>query len=81
MLFCLKNSCILSQVCRDAAMMGIRRAIKGLKPDEIKALPRDELHKPVTRADLEEAIKKVNKSVGKQDIERYEKWMNDFGSV
>ena len=35
----------------------------------------------VSMDDLLLALKKVNKSVSKDDLERYVEWMNEFGSV
>ena len=71
----------ITNVCRDAAMMGIRRAIVGLRPEEIRALDKRELQKPVTGQDLNDALAKIHKSVGSADIEKYEKWMKEFGST
>lgn len=31
--------------------------------------------------DIEEALSRVGKSVTASDIEKYEKWMEEFGSV
>lgn len=62
-------------------MMSMRRRIEGLTPHEIKALPREELMMPATMADFELSVQKVNKSVSKADLEKYEKWMSEFGSV
>lgn len=31
---------------------------------------------PLTKEDFLEALKNVNKSVGKEDIKKYEGWMN-----
>ncbi|KAL1492491.1 hypothetical protein ABEB36_010739 [Hypothenemus hampei] len=70
----------VTNVCRDASMMSMRRKIMGLRPDQIKQLPKEELDLPVTTKDFEEAILKNNKSVSKEDLEKYEKWMNEFGS-
>ena len=70
----------ITNVCRDASMMSMRRKIYGLRPDQIKQLPKEELDLPVTYRDLEEAILKNNKSVSKDDLDKYEKWMNEFGS-
>ncbi|CAG9855424.1 unnamed protein product [Phyllotreta striolata] len=70
----------ITNVCRDASMMSMRRKICGLRPDQIKQLPKEELDLPVTMRDFEEALVKNNKSVSKQDLEKYEKWMKEFGS-
>ena len=66
---------------RDAAMMSMRRRIEGLTPDQIRAIPKHELESPTTMEDFEMAMKKVSKSVSKADLEKYENWMKEFGSV
>lgn len=35
----------------------------------------------VGQKDFIDALKKINKSVGKDDLERYEKWVEEFGSA
>lgn len=70
----------ITNVCRDAAMMSLRKKIVGLKPEQIKLLAKDDIDLPVTLTDFVEAISKCNKSVSKSDLQRYEKWMAEFGS-
>ena len=70
----------ITNVCRDACMMAMRRRIAGLTPDEIKNLSKEELDLPVTMKDFSDAIKRVNKSVSAEKLKKYEKWMRDFGS-
>lgn len=62
-------------------MMAMRRRIQGLTPDEIRNLNKDELEMPTTMADFELALQKVSKSVSQTDLEKYEKWMKEFGST
>ncbi|XP_069137562.1 katanin p60 ATPase-containing subunit A-like 1 isoform X2 [Argopecten irradians] len=71
----------ITNVCRDAAMMSFRRRITGLTPEEVRNIPKEELQMPPTMEDFKEAIKKVNKSVSQADLEKYQNWMNEFGSV
>lgn len=71
----------ITNVCRDACMMAMRRRISGLTPDEIKCLSKEELELPVTMTDFLDATKRVNKSVSAEDLRRYEKWMSEFGSL
>ncbi len=59
----------------------MRNRIQGLTPDEIRAIPKDELELPASMADFTLAMKKVSKSVSKADLEKYEKWMTEFGST
>lgn len=35
----------------------------------------------VTMADFEEALKKISKSVGVEDIRKHQKWMSEFGAT
>ncbi|XP_075055049.1 katanin p60 ATPase-containing subunit A-like 1 isoform X2 [Mixophyes fleayi] len=71
----------ITNVCRDASMMAMRRRIQGLTPEQIRALSKDELQMPVTMMDFELALKKISKSVSASDLEKYEKWMGEFGSA
>ncbi|XP_077541416.1 katanin p60 isoform X1 [Haemaphysalis longicornis] len=71
----------ITNVCRDASMMAMRRRIHGLTPEEIRNLNKEELELPVSRDDFEEAIRKINKSVSREDLEKYERWMSEFGST
>lgn len=71
----------ITNVCRDASMMVMRRRIQGLSAEEIKNLPKEELDLPVTQEDFLMALQKASKSVSEADIEKHEKWMEEFGSV
>lgn len=70
----------ITNLCRDASMMSMRRKIAGMKPEQIKQLAKEELDLPVSADDFHDAVSKCNKSVSKQDLERYEEWMKEFGS-
>lgn len=65
---------------RDASLMAMRRRIEGLTPEEIRNISRDEMHMPTTMEDFESALRKVSKSVSAADLEKYEKWIEEFGS-
>jgi len=71
----------ITNVCRDASMMVMRRRIQGLSAEEIRNLPKEELDFPVTQEDFKEALRKCSKSVSEEDIKKYTDWMNEFGSV
>ena len=71
----------ITNVCRDASMMSMRKKIAGLRPDEIRNLNKAELDLPVTKEDILDAISKINKSVSEDDLAKYEKWMKEFGST
>ena len=77
----------ITNVCRDASMMAMRRAIKGLDIHEIKKKAQEEGgvknqfgELPTTRQDFLDAISKVNKTVSKEEVEKYKKWADEFGS-
>jgi len=70
----------IANVCRDAAMMGMRRKIVGQTPDQIKNIKRADIDLPVTVQDFNEAIERCRKTVTGQDIEKYQTWIDEFGS-
>ncbi|XP_069695956.1 katanin p60 ATPase-containing subunit A-like 1 isoform X2 [Periplaneta americana] len=70
----------ISNVCRDAAMMSMRRKISGRSPAEIKKIKKEDVDLPVTTEDFEEALARCKKSVSLNDVSKYESWMEDFGS-
>lgn len=70
----------ITNVCRDASMMSMRRKIAGLRPEQIRQLQTAEVDLPVSMQDFQEAIGKCNKSVSRQDLEKYQSWMHEFGS-
>lgn len=71
----------ITNVCRDACMMAMRRKIAGLTPEQIRGLSKDELELPVSPEDFVEAIRKINKSVSAEDLKKYDKWMQEYGST
>eukprot|EP00112_Aurelia_sp_Birch-Aquarium-sp1_P013259 Seg2808.1 transcript_id=Seg2808.1/GoldUCD/mRNA.D3Y31 product="Katanin p60 ATPase-containing subunit A1" protein_id=Seg2808.1/GoldUCD/D3Y31 len=71
----------ITNVCRDASMMVMRRRIQGLTPEQIKNIPKEELDIPITMEDFRGALKKVSKSVSEADIKKYTDWMTEFGST
>lgn len=71
----------VTSVCRDAAMMSMRRRIVGLSHAEILKLNEAEVDLPISRDDFMLAAQNVNKSVGKDDLHKYETWMKEFGST
>ena len=58
----------MTSVCRDASMMAMRRRISGLTPDEIKALPKEELDLPISAEDFKQAVAKTSKSVSQVQL-------------
>lgn len=70
----------IANVCSDACMMGMRRRMSGLCFEELTNLPIEDIDVPVTMKDFEEVIKRVKKSVSTEDLHRFEKWIQQFGS-
>ena len=70
----------ITSLCRDAAMMSMRRMIKGKSPEEIKEMKREDLEKPVTLEDFDDAIVRCQRSVGNMDLSKYERWIKEYGS-
>lgn len=67
-------------LCSDAAMMSMRRKITGRSPAEIKQIRREEVDLPVTEQDFQDAVLRTRKSVSAGDVEKFQKWMQEFGS-
>ncbi|KAM7362676.1 katanin p60 ATPase-containing subunit A-like 1 isoform 1-T1 [Cochliomyia hominivorax] len=70
----------ISNVCRDAAMMPMRRQIFGRSPEEIRQIRREEIDLPITLQDFQDAMQRTKKSVSADDVIRFEKWMEEYGS-
>jgi katanin p60 ATPase-containing subunit A1 len=71
----------ITNLCRDAAMMPMRRRIKGLNREEIKNLPRDAAADlPVSMDDLTQALERIHSSVSTGDLARHEQWLQEFGA-
>lgn len=73
----------LSNVCRDAAMMPMRRKLLAgvmINMDEIEKLQKD-IDVPLTMTDFEEALKNIQKSVSKESLKEYDSWMKEFGAI
>eukprot|EP00606_Chrysophyceae_sp_TOSAG23-5_P000148 GSChrysophyteH2.ASY1.ANO1.282.1 assembled CDS len=62
----------VANVCRDAAMMSVRRIMEAARK---QGLRKEEMH------DFVEALSKVNRSVSDADLLRYTKWMDEYGSA
>jgi len=54
---------------------------QGLNRDEIKNLKKEDTDLPVSQADLEQVLARVNSSVAATDLVRHTKWMDEFGST
>lgn len=71
----------VTSVCRDASMAVVRKKTIGLSPKDIQLLKDDLMNEPVTAEDFDNALKKVSSSVSKQDLDKYQDWMDEYGSI
>lgn len=71
----------ITNICRDAAMNGMRRKILGKTPSEIRSMSKEAMKEPITMDDLVQAISKINPSVAEKDIRRHQEWLAAYGSI
>ena len=76
----------ISNVCREAAFMPMRRNMELNKNTNFEDLASNKefmsvLQSSIGMSDLLQAIKNISKSVSKKDLEEYEQWTNEFKSV
>nr|CAG4707906.1 unnamed protein product [Naegleria fowleri] len=67
-------------ICRDAAMMVLRKAIENLGKTEIISKQGEIKNQPITMSHFLETLKNVSSSVGTAELDRYKKWMEEYGS-
>ena len=72
----------ISNVCREAAMMPMRRKLLSSQFDinNIHSM-QQEIEVPLSMTDFQEAIKNIQKSVSQEQLQSYVEWMKMFGSV
>jgi katanin p60 ATPase-containing subunit A1 len=72
----------ISNVCRDAAMMPMRRKLASGQFNimEISNM-QSEIDVPLSMQDFLDAIKNISKSVSKDQLKDFSEWMKMFGSV
>lgn len=70
----------ITNLCRDASMMTMRRRIQGLKHEDIRKLSKEDLDVPVTNADFQDAVDKMHPSVSALDIQKFNDWMSEYGT-
>ena len=72
----------ISNVCRDAAMMPMRRKLLSSTFDINKIHNmQEEIDVPLTMQDFIDALKNISKSVSQDQLTAYAEWMKQFGSV
>ena len=75
----------IANVCRDAAMLPMRKKlmqlrVQGFNPQAIAKI-KSEAEVPVSMEDFKEALSNVSKSVSNDDLDKYDTWMKEFGSI
>jgi len=74
----------IANVCREAALMPMRKKLLGGEGDLMLLINnpefRQQIETPITNEELTEAIKNISKSVSNLDLVAYEKWTNEFKS-
>ena len=76
----------ISNVCREASFMPMRRELlanKGRKVEDLVNDPdfRNKIRAAICMPDFEKAIGNISKSVSAKDLEVYDKWTKEFSSV
>ncbi|KAF8063864.1 AAA1 [Scenedesmus sp. PABB004] len=71
----------ITNICRDAAMNGMRRRIAGKSPAEIREMSKDDMKEPITMEDFDQAVHRINPSVAQKDVARHEEWLKVYGSI
>ena len=72
----------LANVCRDAALMPLRKKIAQGDVDILRIREvQNEINIPLTMDDFLEAIRNVSRSVSQAQLDEYAQWMAEFGSV
>ncbi|XP_049869838.1 katanin p60 ATPase-containing subunit A1-like [Pectinophora gossypiella] len=69
----------ICNLCRDAAMMTMRRKIAGKNPEQIRQIKRSELEAPISKDDLDAAVEKTRRTVTPADVAKYSSWMQRHG--
>jgi len=77
----------IANLCRDAALMPMRKKL--LKEGGFKNFTnmgniqdlQAQLDIPISQNDFQEALKNIQKSVGKEDLKAFEQFMSEFGST
>ena len=71
----------ITNVCREACMIPIRKRIDGLSTDQICQLPKKELlDLRVSMEAMKVALTNCKKSISQDQLDCYEIWMAEFGS-
>ncbi len=76
----------ISNVCREAALMPLRRELIANKGKNLEDLVKSEdfrtkIRAPITMSDFQQAIKNITKTSSEKDLQEYDNWTKEFSSV
>eukprot|EP00941_MAST-03F_sp_MAST-3F-sp1_P004397 g4397.t1 len=78
----------ISNVCRDASMMSMRRVVESARREGVAGkdmaafmMKQTGMTKPVTMEDFRMTLKRVKPSVGDNAMEKFSEWESEFGST
>ena len=71
----------ISNVCREAAMMPMRRKLMSasFNLDNLKN-HQEEIEMPLTQSDFLEALSNISKSVSQDQLKEFQDWMDEYGA-
>lgn len=71
----------ISNVCREAAMMPMRRKLMSasFNMEHLKN-HQEEIEMPLTMSDFTEALNNISRSVSKDQLKEFEDWMAEYGA-
>ena len=71
----------IANVCREAAMLPMRKRLKEQVDLTDIAKMQSEFDKPIEMSDLNVALKSITRTVVSQYLDKYETWMKQFGAT
>lgn len=60
--------------------MPMRECIRNLNTEDYKNLSLTEIDLPIQKMHFEAAIKKISPSVSSDDVNKYKRWMDEYGA-
>ena len=70
----------IANVCREAALMQFRKILQENSNNEDVLNRQSQIEAQISMEDFKNALKNISKSVSNEFLERYKKWMLEFGS-
>ena len=70
----------ITNLCRDAAMMSMRKHIKDKPLEELRQIKKEDIDKPLTKEDFDAALERCKRTSTEDECSKYEVWMEKHGS-